>query len=89
MVVQEEKKLKEDEDITAVIYLLDSVNQVGGPGLTRHLPCRDKDGTYHVDGVLHMADKPAVEDLVSKLSPLLKSLGPRVKKIFLSPLTRY
>jgi hypothetical protein len=36
-----------------------------------------------------VADKPAVGDLVSKLSPLLKSLEPRVKKIFLSPLTRY
>jgi hypothetical protein len=62
---------------------------VGGPGGTRHLPHRDTDGTYHVDGVLHVADKPAVRDLISKLTPRLKTLGPRVKKVFLSPLTRY
>jgi hypothetical protein len=38
--VQEEKKLQEYGDITAVIQLLDnSVFQVGGPGGTRHLPC--------------------------------------------------
>jgi hypothetical protein len=30
-----------------------------------------------------------VRDLVSKLTPLLKTLGLRVKKVFLSPLTRY
>ncbi len=77
-------------DVTAIIQLLDnSVFLVGGPGGTRHLPRRDTDGIYHVDGVLHVANKPEVRDLVSKLTPLLKTLGPRVKKIFLSPLTRY
>jgi hypothetical protein len=82
--------IQEYGDVTAIIQLLDnSVFLVGGPGGTRHLPRRDTDGTYHVDGVLHVADKPAVRDLVSKLTPLLKTLGPRVKKIFLSPLTRY
>jgi hypothetical protein len=82
--------IQEYGDVTAIIQLLDnSVFLVGGPGGTRHLPRCDTDGTYHVDGVLHVADKPAVRDLVSKLTPLLKTLGPRVKKIFLSPLTRY
>jgi hypothetical protein len=77
-------------DVTAIIQLLDnSVFLVGGPGGLRHLPRRDTDGIYHVDGVLHVADKPAVRGLVRKLTPLLKTLGPRVKKIFLSPLMCY
>ncbi len=87
--ILEEKKIQEYNEVTAVIQLLDnSVFLVGGPGGTRHLPRRDTDGTYHVDGVLHVADKPAVRDLMSKLTPLLKTLGPRVKKVFLSPLTQ-
>jgi hypothetical protein len=84
------KRLNEHEDVTAVIQLLDnSVFQVGGPGGTRHLPIADSCGTCHIDGALYVADKPAVRDLVNKLSPLLKAPRPTMKKVFLSPLTGY
>jgi hypothetical protein len=36
-----------------------------------------------------MADKPAARDLVSRLTPLIKTLGLLVKKMLLSPLTRF
>jgi hypothetical protein len=35
-------------------------------GGTRQLPCPNRNGTYHVEGTLHVANKPAVRDLVSK-----------------------
>ncbi len=37
----------------------------------------------------YFADKPAVRDFDSKLSPLLKALRPMVKTVFLLPLLRY
>jgi hypothetical protein len=84
------KRLQEHEDVTAVIQLLDnSVFQVGGPGGTHHLASADSCGICHIDGALHVADKPAVRDLVNKLTPHMKALGPTTKKVFLSPLTRY
>jgi hypothetical protein len=36
-----------------------SVYIVGGPGGEKGLPGRDRHGTYHIDGSLIMADKPA------------------------------
>ncbi len=42
-----------------------------------------------MDDILYVAGKQVVRDLVSKLTPLLKILGPMVKKVFISPLTRY
>jgi hypothetical protein len=87
-IVERDKRLPEHEDVTAVIQLLDnSVFQVGGPGGTHHLPSDDSCGTCHIDGALYVADKPAVRDLVNKLT--LKTLGPTTKKVFLSPLTKY
>jgi hypothetical protein len=61
---------------------------VGGPGGGKRLPGKDRSGTYHVDGSLVVADKPAIKDLVHQLSPLLQALGGSWK-IFLTPLARY
>ncbi len=46
------------------------------------------DGTYHIDGELTVADKPAIKNLVAQLTPLLKALG-NSRKIFLTPPARY
>jgi hypothetical protein len=52
------------------------------------LPCKDRRGTYHIDGSLVVADKPMVRELVSTATPLLKHLG-SVRKLVLTPLARY
>jgi hypothetical protein len=77
------------KNATVVLQLFDnSVYMVGGPGGEKRLPEKDRSGTYHVDGSLVVADKPAVKDLVHQLLPLLHALG-ETKKIFLTPLARY
>jgi hypothetical protein len=58
-----------------------------GPG--RYLPKADNHGVYHIDGALHVADKTVVRDLVSKMMPLIKALGPTSRKVFMAPLTQY
>jgi hypothetical protein len=69
------------DDITVVIQLLDnSVYQVTGTDGTKYLPRADTLGVYHIDGALHVADKNDVRDLVSKMMPLIKALGPNLKK---------
>jgi succinate dehydrogenase flavin-adding protein (antitoxin of CptAB toxin-antitoxin module) len=83
------KQLARD-DVTAVIQLLDnSVYQVIGSDGTKYLPRADTLGVYHIDGSLQVSDKNDVRELVSRMMPLIKALGPSTKKIFLAPLTRY
>jgi hypothetical protein len=73
-----------------VLQLFDySVYIVGRPGgREKRLPGRGRNGTYHIDGSLMVADKPAVKSLVLQLRPLLKQLG-GCRKIFLSLLAHY
>jgi hypothetical protein len=74
---------------TVVLQLFDnSVYMVGGPGGEKRLPEKDRSGTYHVDGSLVVADKPAIKDLVHQLTPLIQALG-GARKIFLTLLARY
>ncbi len=49
---------------------------------------KDRNGKYHVDGILTVADKPIVKELASTLAPLLKVLEGS-KKLVLTPLARY
>jgi hypothetical protein len=59
-----------------VLQLFDNSGYlVGGPGGEKRLPCKDRHGTYQVDGNLTVAVKPVIKDLVSTLAPLLKVLG--------------
>ncbi len=77
------------KNATVVLQLFDnSVYMVGGPGGEKRLPEKDRTGTYHVDGSLVVADKPAIKDLVHQLTPLIQALG-GARKIFLTPLARY
>jgi hypothetical protein len=74
---------------TVVLQLFDnSVYMVSKPGGEKQLPRKDRHGTYHIDGNLTVADKPAVKNLVLQLTPLFKELGAS-KKIVLTPLARY
>jgi hypothetical protein len=73
----------------AVLQLFDnSVYMVGGEGGVKRLPVRDRNGRYHVDGILTVADKPTVKELTNLLAPLLKALG-TTKKLVLTPMARY
>jgi hypothetical protein len=77
------------DSATTVLQLFDnSVYMVGGPEGEKRLPCKDRSGTYHIDGTLVVADKPTVKGLVNLTVPLLKSLG-NSRKLFLTPLARY
>jgi hypothetical protein len=77
------------KNATVVLQLFDnSVYMVGGPGGEKRLPEKDRTGTYHVDGSLVVADKPAIKDLVHQLIPLIQALG-GARKVFLTPLARY
>jgi hypothetical protein len=77
------------KEAVCVLQLYDnSVYLVGGPGGVRHLPVRDPEGCYHVDGRLLVADKQCVKDLTATLAPLLNVLG-ESKKLVLTPLARY
>jgi hypothetical protein len=70
---------------TVVLQLFDnSVYIVSKPGGEKQLPRKDHHGTYHIDGNLTVADKPAVKNLVLQLTPLFKELG-ACKKIVLTP----
>ncbi len=72
-----------------ILQLLDnSVYLVRDPGGETHLPCKDRQGKYHVDGSLVVADKATVRDLLTTAGPLLKALG-NAQKVFLTPLARY
>jgi hypothetical protein len=72
-----------------ILQLYDnSVYQVGGPGGVRHLPTCDRQGRYHIDGTLQVADKSAIKEMTAMLSPIIKALG-QARKAFLAPLTRY
>jgi hypothetical protein len=63
-------------ECTVILQLYDnSVYQVGGPGGVRHLPIPDKQGRYHIDGTLQVADKTAIKEMTALLSPLIKALG--------------
>ncbi len=74
---------------TVVLQLFDySVYMVGGPGGEKRLPGRDRSGTYHIDGSMVVADRTAIKDLLSQLTPVLKALGDS-RKILLTPLARY
>jgi hypothetical protein len=74
---------------TVVLQLFDnSVYMVSKPGGEKQLPRKDRNGTYHIDGDLTVADKLAVKNLVLQLAPLFKELG-ACKKIVLTPLARY
>jgi hypothetical protein len=65
-------------ECTVILQLYDnSVYQVVGPGGVRHLPTPDKQGRYHIEGTLQVADKTAI-----------KALG-QARKAFLAPLMRY
>jgi hypothetical protein len=76
---------------TAVVVLQlfdNSVYLVSTPGGEKHLPRRDRHGSYHIDGDLTVADKPVVKNLVMQLTPLFKVLETS-KKVLLTPLARY
>jgi hypothetical protein len=74
---------------TVVLQLFDnSVYLVSKPGGEKLLPRKDRSGTFHIEGNLMVADKPAVKNLALQLTPLLKVLG-ESRKIFLTPLARY
>jgi hypothetical protein len=71
---------------TAVLQLFDSsVYLVSKPCGEKRLPRKDRQGTYHIDGSLTVADKLMVKSLVQQLTPLLNELG-SCRKIFLTPL---
>jgi hypothetical protein len=77
------------DEAVVVLQLFDnSVYMVGGEGGVKRLPMRDRNGRYHVDGTLTVADKPTVKELTSSLAPLLKALGGS-KKLVLTPMARY
>jgi hypothetical protein len=72
-----------------ILQLLDnSVYMVRGPGGETRLPRKDRQGKYHVDGSLVVADKPTVRDLLTTVGPVIRALG-SAQKIFLAPLARY
>ncbi len=75
-------------ECTVILQLYDnSVYQVGGSGGVRHLPTPDKQGRYHIEGTLQVADKTAIKEMIALLTPLIKALG-QARKAFLAPLTR-
>jgi hypothetical protein len=77
------------DSATVILQLFDnSVYMVGGMEGEKSLPAKDRNGTYHIDSSLVVADKPAVKGLVNLTVPLLKCLG-NSRKLFLTPLTRY
>jgi hypothetical protein len=61
-------------DMADVILLLfdNSLYLVGGSGAEKFLPCKDRYGTYHINGNFTIADESVVKDLVVTLSSLLK-----------------
>ncbi len=64
------------DEAVVVLQLFDnSVYMVGGQGGVKRLPVRDRNGKYHVNGTLTVADKPIVKELANTLAPLLKALG--------------
>ncbi len=76
------------DEAAVVLQLFDnSVYMVGGQGGVKRLPGKDRNGKYHVDGKLTVADKPVVKELASTLALLLKGLGGS-KKLVLTPLAR-
>jgi hypothetical protein len=54
----------------------------------RHLPTADRQGRYHIEGTLQVADKTAIKEMTAMLTPLIKALG-QARKASLAPLTRY
>jgi hypothetical protein len=67
-------------DCTVILQLYDnSVYQVGGPGGVRHLPTCDRQGRYHIDGTLQVADKSAIKEMTALLSPLSRRWDRRAR----------
>jgi hypothetical protein len=62
-------------ECTVVLQLYDnSVYQVGGPGGgggVRPLPVPDIHGKYHIAGTLQVADRAAIKERTTMLSPLI------------------
>ncbi len=77
------------DNARVILQLLDnSVYMVRGPGGETRLPCKDRQGRYHVDGSLVVADKATVRDLLTTAGPVIRALG-NAQKVFLTPLARY
>jgi hypothetical protein len=77
------------DNASVILQLLDnSVYMVRGPGGETRLPGKDRQGRYHVDGSLVVADKATVRDLLSMIGPVIRALG-NARKVFLTPLARY
>jgi hypothetical protein len=77
------------ESAVMILQLFDSsVYLVNKSDSEKGLPRKDRQGTYHIDGSLIVADKAIIKDLVQQLTPLLKQLG-SCRKILLTPLARY
>jgi hypothetical protein len=51
-------------------------------------PFRGRDGKYHIEGALQIADRPTLRDLYNTAVPLLRAGGEECK-IIISPLLRY
>jgi hypothetical protein len=77
------------ETAVVILQLFDSsVYLVNTSNGEKRLPRKERNGTYHIEGSLVVADKAAVKELVQQLSPLLKLLG-SCRKVVLTPLARY
>ena len=74
---------------TVIFWIFDSCIYFSStaPG-ERSLPRRGKDGHFHVQGELTMADWPTFKLIFASSIPLLRAAG-KSKKIILSPLPRY
>jgi hypothetical protein len=77
------------DNARVILQLLDnSVYMVRGPGGETRLPCKDRQGRYHVDGSLVEADKATVRDLLTTAGPVIRAPG-NAQKVFLTPLACY
>jgi len=94
-VEEKARELKElvastDEKRTTVVYqLYDNVSyMVKKADGTRTLPTKGRDGRYHVDGRLEIANREEVKKMVSTSVPLLRA-GGHCRKVILTPSGRY
>jgi hypothetical protein len=94
-VEEKARELKElvastDEKRTTVVYqLYDNVSfMVKKADGTRSLPSKGRDGRYHVEGRLEIANMEEVKKMVSNSVPLLRA-GGHCRKVILTPTGRY
>ncbi len=79
-----------DKKRTTIVYqLFDNISyMVKKPDGTRALPAKGRDGKYHVECRLEIANREEVKRMVSTSIPLLRA-GGQCRKVILTPTGRY